>query len=257
MIPVIGTAVVNSTYWVKRLINSIDFPVENLFIVNNNGRDEITEELNKLTHLTHPFIQKIKITHLPSNIGVSGAWNLTIKCYMNSPYWVIVNDDVSFGEGFLEEMYETSNNNPNVGIIHGHEGEFNVGSWDLFLIKDFIIQNYGLFDENLYPAYNEDADYIMRFIHHPTHKVMNLNSNYFHGKGNKGEYNDHGSQTRKTDPSLDEKLNYVNYVNMEYMNQKWGEGWRMCCPTPLPFQNQPISTTTYDLEFVRKKYLGF
>ena len=28
-------------------------------------------------------------------------------------------------------------------------------------IKDFVIQQYGLFDENLTPAYSEDADYIL------------------------------------------------------------------------------------------------
>ena len=257
MIPVIGTAVVNSTYWVERLINSIDFPVGDLFIINNNGKDEITKELNELSLISHPFIQKIKITHLPSNIGVSGAWNLIIKCYINAPYWVITNDDVSFGEGFLKEMYETSINNPLVGLIHGHNGDFNAGSWDLFLIRDFTIQKYGLFDENLYPAYCEDADYLMRIINEPIDRILTLNSNYFHGKGNKDEYYTHGSQTKKTDPSLNEKLIKSNDFNIEYLTQKWGEGWRVCSPTRFPFENQPIHTTTYDLGFVRKKYLGF
>ena len=43
------------------------------------------------------------------------------------------------------------------------------------------------------------------------------------------------------------------------MFKKWGEGWRWVNPLPTPFdiEGTPISTTTFDLEFVRKKHLGF
>ena len=258
-IPVIGTAVVNSTYWVSKLIMSVDYPVDNFFIVNNNGRWELDAELDNLKNLNKRFIKKITITHLPSNIGCSGAWNLIIKCYMNSPYWIIVNDDVTFGLGLLEEMATKANANPNVGLIHGHSGEFNIGSWDLFLIRDYIIQDYGLFDENLYPAYCEDADYIMRFMHSPINKIMSLDSTYYHGNAEKGNYATHGSQTQKTEPELKEKLDAANYMNIEYLNTKWGVGWRECCPSATPFAgtNSLISATRYDLNFVRKKNLGF
>ena len=32
--------------------------------------------MNEIASTKHPFIEKIKVTHLPSNLGVSGAWNL-------------------------------------------------------------------------------------------------------------------------------------------------------------------------------------
>ncbi len=35
MIPVIGTAVMKNPHWVKRLYESIDYPVENFIIFNN------------------------------------------------------------------------------------------------------------------------------------------------------------------------------------------------------------------------------
>lgn len=180
---------------------------------------------------------------------------------MNSPYWIIVSDDVSFGPGILEEMASEANNDPTLGLIHGHSGDFGVGSWDLFLIRDIIIQTFGLFDENLYPAYCEDADYIMRFMHKPIKKLMSLNNKYYHGlqvvEG--GSYYDHGSQTQKTDPSLKEKLKNVNAMNIEYLTRKWGPDWRTCAPTPIPFEHEEklISQTTYDLNFVRSKNLGF
>jgi hypothetical protein len=116
-----------------------------------------------------------------------------------------------------------------------------------------------LFDENLSPAYCEDADYIMRFQHRPIKKIMSLNSNYYHGYGLKDEYYKEGSQTQKTEPELKEKLDYSNELNIEYLTKKWGPNWRTCAPDYLPFNNEEhsIKETTYDLEFVRKKHLGF
>lgn len=260
-IPVIGTAVVNSTFWVTRLLMSIDYPVDNFVIINNNGRGELDEELDNLKKINHKFVKNITVSHLPANIGVGGAWNLIIKCYMNSPYWIIVSDDVSFGMGILEEMYTHAEADPTLGLIHGHSGDFGVGSWDLFLIKDVIIQTFGLFDENLYPAYCEDADYIMRFMHRPIKKLMSLEKKYYHGMAvvEGGSYYEHGSQTKKTDPSLKEKLEKANEMNIDYLTKKWGDGWRVCSPTAVPFENQErsISQVSYDLEFVRKKHLGF
>lgn len=258
IIPVIGTAVVNNTKWVSRLISSIDYPVENLVIVNNNGRGELTQELDLIAKQPHEFIQKIHVVHMPSNVGVSTVWNLFIKWFMNAPYWIIMNDDVAFAPSLLAEFNSSAYNNPNVGLIHAYEGEYNTGSWDLFLIRDFVIQQYGLFDENLYPAYCEDADYLLRFIHNPISKIMNLSGQYYHGDGVKGEYHQHGSQTQKAEQHLIHKLDYANNLNIEYLTEKWGPNWRTQWPYEQgPFNKYPVNHTTYDLEFVRRKHLGF
>lgn len=258
-IPVIGTAVVNSSYWVKRLIESIDYPVDTFFIVNNNGKGELDADLDNLKNINHKFVKNIKISHLPGNIGCSGAWNLIIKSFIMAPYWIIVNDDVAFDKGFLKEMVDTSIVNPSVGVIHGNSGDFNVGSWDLFLIKDFVVEAVGLFDENCYPAYCEDADYIMRIINCQIERITSLNSNYFHGYGNKDEYYTHASQTSKKDPELAELLKKHNNLNIDYLTEKWGIGWRKCNPNKLPFidKEHSISETRYDLKFLRAKYTGF
>ena len=47
MIPVVGTLIVNEVKWLKRQINSVDFPVENYIIINNSG-GELDNELEKL-----------------------------------------------------------------------------------------------------------------------------------------------------------------------------------------------------------------
>ena len=256
MIPVIGTAVIKNPHWVERLYNSIDYPVDNFVIFNNNGKDEITQALEDLHKIEHKFINKLTICHLPSNLGVSAAWNLIIKSYIKAPYWIIVNDDVAFTPGLLEEMAQAASPD-DIGIVHAHSGDFNIGSWDLFLIKDWVIQQHGLFDENLTPAYCEDADYIMRLHNAPIDKVMSLSKPYYHGPGLCNEYYTHGSQTKKSSPELTARLDQINLINFEYMNQKWGEGWRTVNPYRHPFNNNtmPLSTTTYDLSFIRKKQL--
>ena len=142
-IPVIGTAIVNGVHWLQRLITSIDYPVDNFVVFNNNGRGQITKELDNL-QLNNNHIKNLHICHLPTNIGCPAAWNLIIKSYMMAPYWIIVNDDVSFGPGILKEMYDTVQQDPEIGIIHGHEGDFRVGSWDLFLMRDHLVAKFGL-----------------------------------------------------------------------------------------------------------------
>lgn len=257
-IPFIGTAVVTNPFWVRRLVMSIDYPVEHLCIINNNGRGEITSELDEISRWKHPMVGKISVVHMPANIGVASAWNMMIKCYMKCPYWIIANDDVAFGPGFLKEMNDAAIKDPEVGLIHGHSGDYGVGSWDLFLLRDHIVAKFGLFDENLYPAYNEDADYIMRFVHRPIKKIMSLSSQYYHGFGTKEEYYTHGSQTKKSSSELREKLDAVNLQNIEYLNRKWGAEWRHCNPSTRPLHStSSVAASAYDLEFVRSKHLGF
>lgn len=259
-IPVIGAAVVNNPYWVSRLLMSVDYPVENFVIINNNGRGEIDEELDRLTKVTHKFIDKIKVVHMPANIGCGGAWNLIIKCYMMAPYWIIVNDDVAFNPGLLKEMADIVDGNKHIGMIHPNAGDFNIGAWDLFLIRDHIIQTFGLFDENCYPAYCEDADYIMRMVHRPILKVTGTQHSYQHGNADSKEYYKAGSQTEKSEDGLKAKLDKANDLNIEYLTKKWGPGWRMMNPNFHVFEGETerhIGETRYDLEFVRSKHLGF
>ena len=74
-IPVIGTAVVNAPHWVYRLFYSIDYPVDTFIVFNNNGRDQITRELDALEHIPHAFVKKLKfVTFLQiSDVLVHGT----------------------------------------------------------------------------------------------------------------------------------------------------------------------------------------
>ena len=258
-IPVIGTAVVNSCHWVTRLLMSIDYPVDNFVIINNNGRGDLDDQLENLKKIKHKWVKKIIITNMPSNIGCSGAWNLIIKSFVIHPYWLIVNDDVAFTPGLLREIIAKYQEDSSVDFIHPNAGDFNLGSWDLFLMTEHAVRKFGLFDENFYPAYCEDADYIMRLAGRSHKKVLGLNKTYYHGMGTKDQYEEHGSQTKKNEPAITAKVIHANLINWEYMKKKWGENWRTCSPYSHPFNNDqiPITYCSYDIDYVRKKHLGF
>lgn len=253
-IPVLGVPIVNGVHWLKRLIDSIDYPVKELFIVNNNGRDQITNELDELTKISHPFVDKIRVCHLPHNLGVSGAWNLIIKSYLISPYWIICNNDVAFTPGFLKEMTEkASDSNTKIvwpPSINSSYSACNLGSFECFLLKSSVVEKCGLFDENLYPAYCEDCDYLAKI------KCNNISSQfvyspYYHGESQSYET---GSQTLKMEsPEVSQKIHQFHMLNREYMNDVWGEDWENW----ESYSNKISSFKSYDLSFTKKKYLGF
>jgi GT2 family glycosyltransferase len=252
-IPVIGTAIVNAPYWLHRLYMSIDYPVDDFVVFNNNGRGQITDAVENVRKLSNPFVKNVHVTNMPSNIGCSGAWNLIIKSFMHAPYWVISNHDVMFEPGFLEEMNNKAQDKE-VGLVHGSNG-----GWDIFLLKDWIVKKYGLFDENLYPGYCEDMDYGMRFIHDDVKRVLSLEAGYYHGS--KKDYSD-GSQTWRSEPRLQQAVHVAHELNKRYLHAKWGEAWQShvegeTYKTPFNIPELPIDFVTYDLEFVRRKYLGF
>jgi len=254
MIPVIGVGVVNGVHWVERLIRSIDYPTKEFVIFNNNGKDEITKELEELTTIQHQYIKRIRVCHLPSNIGCSGAWNLTIKSYMLEPYWILSTHDIAFLPGTLEKFVIKASD-PEVGMVHMQEGDFR-GSFECFLIKDWVVQNYGLFDENFYPAYVEDCDYLMRVDGRIKREY--LTDPFWHGETM--SYAQSGSQTWRSDLSLKNKIDNGRILNeVPYMVNKWGGDWRNWNRYDTPYNNPfySLGYSNYDLFFNRMKHLGF
>lgn len=258
-IPVIGTAVVNGVHWLRRQLASIDYPVADYIVINNNGRDEITQELNDLAAQHHDHIDRIHMVHMPGNIGCAGAWNLVIKSRLMSPYWLIVNHDVEFTPGLLDLIVQHTKDDK-LGIIFPDAGEHGMGAWNFFVIRDWVIRDFGLFDENFYPAYAEDVDYLVRLNLHPIRTQRGLEIPYNHGHGPSREYANNGSQTWRTDPALKAGIDHGRIINEdEYLRRKWGPNWRWFDThrTPFALQDQTVRYWIYDLEFCRRKYLGF
>jgi GT2 family glycosyltransferase len=85
--------VLNKYDLLEQMIASIDYPINELLIIDNgSGAGEYQND----------NIGKIRVLQLPSNLGVPASWNLGIKLYPFSPYWVISSNDVVFEKKTLE-----------------------------------------------------------------------------------------------------------------------------------------------------------
>lgn len=126
-----------------------DFKGIDIHIVDNGKQNIIAETpvLNK--------IKNIYIYEQDYNLGVAASWNLLCnKIFEKYENALIVNDDIYLG--YKTEVVKKAITKSNVGLI---QSDF---KWSVFLINKNLYDYVGEFDEDFYPAYFEDSDYIYR-----------------------------------------------------------------------------------------------
>ena len=106
------------------------------------------------------------------NRGLSKSWNDGIIASYNdgSDITIVVNDDILFFEGSLSRWIEFISGYDNLGLaflrgieIAGpHSGELVTQDFACFAFGPAAYEHVGAFDENFFPAYSEDIDYITR-----------------------------------------------------------------------------------------------
>jgi GT2 family glycosyltransferase len=148
MIPVLGFATLSRFDLADRLLNSIDYPIEHLVIVNNSGK--------KSWQPKKPYLVK-NIWHIevPYGLGLVGAWNLIVKSTPHSPYWVLVNDDSYFEAGALGTIASDANRDT-LNFLDIQP------TWSGIVLGEKVVEKVGLYDERLYPLYFDDDDYQRR-----------------------------------------------------------------------------------------------
>ena len=144
MIPVLGFAVYSQFDLANRLLASIDYPVENLVIVDNSG-------LKTWEPKQPEQVKNLWLIRVPFGLGLVGAWNLIIKSTPYAPYWVLVNDDAWFEAGALEIIARDADPEALnfVDIIP---------RWSCVVFGEGAIAKAGLYDERFYPLYFDDND---------------------------------------------------------------------------------------------------
>ena len=89
------------------------------------------------------------------NYGVARSWNLLCKFGFNMCNNVLlVNDDIYLGYG-EEKVYKAISENKS-GLMQSEH------LWSVVLINKDLYKTIGEFDEQFYPAYCEDSDYMYR-----------------------------------------------------------------------------------------------
>lgn len=207
MIPVLGFATLSKFDMAQRLINSIDYPVEHLVIVDNSGKREFDP-------LVNPFLVKnLWVLQLPHGLGANGAWNLIIKSTPFAPYWVLPNDDAWFEPGALEkiatDVKTDSFNFVDINPI-----------WSCVVPSEGSVRRAGLWDEAFHPIYFDDDDYEWRM------RQLDVPFNYIEAKVHhdnsstlKSGYQQRNEKTFKRNQSL--------AANKRVANDLTERGWSL------------------------------
>lgn len=209
-IPVFGTQTLNSFSNLKKLLLSIDYPVETLSIIVNSENVDYFLDVRKFCEyeLDKKLIEKVDISFHPTNIGCPASWNYHFKSYPYADFFIKSDDDIEFSPGDLEQMVKTLDNCDMVFYNSSNT------KYALFGISKKTLKTVGLFDENLYPCNYEDNDYELRLQKHDE-----LICAYFENLGIK-----HVSSGTSANITPEEHAHYlVNYLTItkEYFDKKW------------------------------------
>ena len=137
--------VLNRYDLLQRMLDSVDVTVDHLLVIDNGTGANLTFNDN---------FRKVTVLDLPANQGVSGSWNLGIKSFPYAHRWFIVSNDVVFEPGALEMLAQARRDEITLTGDAPH--------WQAFALGDEAVNDIGLFDESLFPAYFEDNDYMRR-----------------------------------------------------------------------------------------------
>lgn len=207
MIPVLGIPHYNRPDLLLRCINSIDYPVDTLVIIQN-GPDDQMPQINKpdcvqkLVHIKHP------------NAGCAASWNEIITLFP-AKWWLISNNDIQFMPGDLAKMDDAAEKNRSEGrkaaglLLTQHH-------FSAFIITPDCVETVGLFDINFFPVYYEDTDYWYRSIISGVRHAAITDLCIIHGE------NGNVSCTVKSDKKMAFRLAEILHRNAEYYSAKWG-----------------------------------
>jgi len=133
----------------RRMLDTIDFPIKKLIIIDNG------DALRETRGWPVEHVQSTKVIKMPANLGVAGSWNLGIKAAPFAPWWLVVNFDVEWPAGSLRAFNEQASG---ADILLAQSPQ----PWSAFAVGEDVVQRVGLFDEGFHPAYFEDNDYELR-----------------------------------------------------------------------------------------------
>jgi GT2 family glycosyltransferase len=90
------------------------------------------------------------------NIGVAASWNMLCDIiYAKHDWALLLNDDVYLGY-YADTINQVIDDNNTFGLIQSHL------NFSVILLQKGFFEFVGRFDENFYPAYYEDSDYLYR-----------------------------------------------------------------------------------------------
>jgi glycosyltransferase involved in cell wall biosynthesis len=221
MIPVLGIPLYNRKDLLQRLLNSIDYPVNHLVVVNNGSESLHDLKIPDYVHWWDEIVNG-------QNLGCAGGWNRILAyAFMERQmeYALFFGNDVQFIPGDLEKFNKA----------YEPESHFMSGNWAFssFGITRRGFGVLGWFDEGCWPAYGEDVDFWRRCSLTPNFKAISVDTHSIHGEAPYW-----GSSTIYSDPELRKKNHLTHNANLSYLERKWG--WN---------RNKPMDTAKFTHPF--------
>jgi hypothetical protein len=240
VLPLLGVPVLNGLQHLRRLLRSLDVPIQILAIVDQSGgrsdqqSRQLRDELQRLEQEGLPGVERVCLARPFGNAGVASAWNQILLSFPQAPLALIVNHDVVFPPGILAEALNSldSGQAQFLSLFPGDR------AFSAFALTARAWNAVGRFDERYYPAYCEDLDYRDRLLATPT--VQRLDGSFAHAR--MLAWNPLQSQTLADDPALAEanalsfQLNRLWYffrrrgpgsswLNTGLWSQRWLSSW--------------------------------
>lgn len=209
MIPIVGIPVLQNHERLQRVLDSIDYPIDKLIILDQSGK-------KNWKPIQPDSVNELIVWNFPYAMGVATSWNIIIKATPFASHWIFLNDDIIFPAGSLAKLAEQAQANTDKIVIPV------VARFSAFSIGEGVIEKLGLFDEQFFPMYYEDTDYLHRCWHHGV-QILEIDCPVHHETSstiNKDGYADKNSQTF---PRLH------NYHMSKLQNGRYdaGDGWSL------------------------------
>jgi len=214
-VPVYGFPILNKPDMMKRMLDTFDYDVQRLYIVDNGG-------VVKPDDVKHFRANNIHIADPGYNMGVASSWNFIIRANTDAEWWLIGCVDMDIQPGVIAKVVEDMElhaGTPHmVRVVMGNEASWG-NHFGLFALNPECIDSLGWFDDNIYPIYFEDNDYMERMKRardNGTFTDTLLSSDTVHS-GN-------ASWTGEAELAVGNKRSWG--INGPYYESKWHDGER-------------------------------
>jgi hypothetical protein len=145
MIPVLAFPTYARHDLAQRMIDSIDYPVEHLVIVDNSGKQEFKP-------VKPDIVKNLWLIPVPFGVGPVAAMNFVTKATPHAKYWVFASEDTHCAPGALEIIA----NEVDTEALNFTGA---VPDWAFVAIGEGVVLKAGLCSELFHPLYFDDNDY--------------------------------------------------------------------------------------------------
>ncbi len=182
------------------------------------------------------------------NRGVATSWNDALIKMRDSGcnVWILANDDLWFNDGDIDRIAAAAMLNQEAYAIFcsgyhiGYDTPIGCHGMSCFAMQPIALETIGFYDENFFPAYNEDVDYARRAAMAGLEPFVVRDTNVQHI----------GSAAIKADPNLANQNHATHGMNNIYWQSKWG------CPVsedPDKGFRHPFNNYRFDPFFISQE----